>query len=160
MKPADAIDPQIKEAISQAVDKEPLARSFHMRLVDLELGYSKVEMDYDPGSMANMYNRAHGGAIFALIDEAFETASQTRGTIAVALNVNVTYVSSPDAATTMWAEAREISCTRKTATFEIKVTDENQNLIAACQAVVYRTGKPISPGQENEEIHPSQSSLK
>ncbi|MFP4034482.1 MAG: PaaI family thioesterase [Desulfovermiculus sp.] len=147
MYPADNIDPEIKTAIYQAVDKEPLAQSFHMRLVDLELGYSKVEMDYDPGSMANMYNRAHGGAVFALIDEAFETASQTRGTIAVALNVNVTYVSSPASTTTLTAEAREISCTRKTATFEIKVTDINHNIVAACQAVVYRTGKPISLGQ-------------
>ena len=146
MKPAETIDPLIKEAIYQAVDKEPLARSFHMRLVDLKLGYSTVEMDYDPDSMANMYNRAHGGAVFALIDEAFETASQTRGTIAVALNVNVTYVSSPDAATTLRAEAREISCTRKTATFQIQVTDKSQDLIATCQAVVYRTGKPISQG--------------
>ena len=146
MQPAESIDPQIKEVICQAVEKEPLARSYHMRLVDLELGYSKVEMVYDPGSMANMYGRAHGGAIFALIDEAFETASQTRGTIAVALNMNVTYISSPSAATTLWAEAREISCTRKTATFDIKVTDENQDLIATCQAVVYRTSKPISQG--------------
>lgn len=146
MNRPQVIDPTVRSTIYQAVDKEPLARSFQMQLVDLELGYSKVEMDYDPQSMANMYNRAHGGAIFALIDEAFETASQTRGTIAVALNMNVTYVSSPDAATTLRAEAREISCTRKTATFEIKVTDENQNLIASCQAVVYRTGKPISGG--------------
>jgi len=146
MQPAEAIDPQIKEAICQAVEKEPLARSYDMRLVDLELGYSRVEMVYDPGSMANMYGRAHGGAIFALIDQAFETASQTRGTIAVALNMNVTYISSPAAATTMWAEAREISCTRKTATFDIKVTDEKQDLIAVCQAVVYRTGKPIDLG--------------
>lgn len=146
MNRSQAIDPSVRTTIYELVDKEPLARSFHIRLVDLELGYSQVEMDYDPQSMANMYNRAHGGAIFALIDEAFETASQTRGTIAVALNMNVTFISSPDQATTLRAEAQEISCTRKTATFEIKATDKNQNLIASCQAVVYRTGKPISEG--------------
>ena len=33
--------------------------------------------------------------LFGLIDEAFETAGQTEGTVAVALNVSVTYVSSP-----------------------------------------------------------------
>ena len=67
-----------------------------MELVELDTGYSVVEMNYTPQLMSNIYERAHGGAIFALIDEAFETSCQTHGTIAVALNVNVTYVASPD----------------------------------------------------------------
>ena len=143
MNKADTIDPRIEKAIFQAVETEPLARCFTMRLVALELGYSRVEMPYDPESMANIYNRAHGGAVFSLIDEAFETASQTHGTIAVALNVNVTYISSPDQAVTLIAEARELSCTRRTANYDIKVTDIHGQLVATCQALAYRTGKPI-----------------
>ena len=50
----------------------------------LEDGYSVVHKIYEPENMANIYARAHGGAIYALIDEAFETAGQTDGTIAVA----------------------------------------------------------------------------
>ena len=90
------MDPKVKEAIYRAVEKEPFAQALNMELVELELGYSAVEMIYDPSSMNNIYDRAHGGAIFGLIDEAFEAACQTEGTIAVALNVNVTYVSSPN----------------------------------------------------------------
>ncbi|MFP4573868.1 MAG: PaaI family thioesterase [Desulfobacterales bacterium] len=139
----EKIDPGVKAAIYEAVEKEPLARTFGMRLLELGAGYSKVEMAYAPESMANIYERAHGGSIFALIDEAFETASQSSGTIAVALNVNVTYINSPSEAVTLCAEAREISCSRKTASYEIKVTDNRQQLIATCQAVAYRTGKPL-----------------
>ena len=65
--------------------------------------------------MNNIYARAHGGAIFALIDEAFETAGQTDGTIAVALNVNVTYVSSPEPGARLRGEAKRVSQTKKTA---------------------------------------------
>ena len=90
------MDQKVSDAIYAAVKKEPFAKVMKMNLVELELGYSAVEMIYDPANMDNIYARAHGGAVFALIDEAFETAGQTDGTIAVALNVNVTYTASPE----------------------------------------------------------------
>lgn len=137
------MDQAVKEAIFRAVRKEPFAQALKMELVALDEGYSAVEMAYDPAAMDNIYGRAHGGVIFALIDEAFETASQTHGTIAVALNVNVTYVTSPEAGVRLRAEAQEVSKTNKTAAYDIKVTDHKGQIIATCQALAFRTGKPI-----------------
>ena len=137
------MDHAVREAINRAVQKEPFARALDMELVALERGYSAVEMTYDPAAMDNIYARAHGGAIFALIDEAFETAGQTHGTIAVALNVNVTYVTSPQAGARLRAEAREVSRTKKTASYDIKVTDQDGQIIATCQAMAFCTGKTI-----------------
>jgi acyl-CoA thioesterase len=137
------MDKSVRKAIAQAVTREPFAQAMNMELVELEDGYSVVKMVYDPDRMDNIYNRAHGGAIYALIDEAFETAGQTDGTVAVALNVNVTYVSSPKPGVVLEAEARQISQSKKTAGYEIKVTDQDDSLIATCQALAYRTGKPI-----------------
>jgi acyl-CoA thioesterase len=137
------MDQDVRNAIYEAVKKEPFAKVMKMNLVELELGYSAVEMIYDPASMNNIYERAHGGALYALIDEAFETAGQTDGTIAVALNVNVTYVSSPKPGVKLRAEADKLSQTKKTASYDIRVTDEKDNLIATCSALAYRTGKPI-----------------
>ncbi|MGD8250706.1 MAG: PaaI family thioesterase [Desulfobacterales bacterium] len=104
---------------------------------------SAVEMIYDPDRMANLFGRIHGGAVFALIDEAFETACQTDGTVTVALNVNTTYIAAPDQRTRLRAEARRVAGTRKTATFDIRVTDDQNRLIATCQALAYRTGTPL-----------------
>jgi acyl-CoA thioesterase len=137
------MDPNVKSAIHRAVETEPFARLLNIELISLELGHSVVEMDYVPDQMDNIYQRAHGGAVFALIDEAFETAGQTGGTIAVALNVNVTYIASPEPGARLRAEAREVAGTRKTATYEIRVTDGDGELIATCQALAYRTGKSI-----------------
>ncbi|MBW1696987.1 MAG: PaaI family thioesterase [Deltaproteobacteria bacterium] len=133
----------VRDAIFKAVETEPFARQFKIRLVRLNDGYSEVEMTYEPERMDNIYRRAHGGAIFALIDEAFETAGQTDGTIAVALNVNVTYISSPKAGARLRATARLIGQSKKTASYEISVTDLDENIIATCQALAYRTGKQI-----------------
>ena len=137
------MDETVKKAIAQAVKREPFAQALKMELVDLEDGYSVVEMEYDPDKMDNIYNRAHGGAIYALIDEAFETAGQTDGTVAVALNVNVTYVSSPDPGAQLRAEARRVIRTKKTASYDIKVTDQTGQIVSLCQALAFRTGKPI-----------------
>ena len=137
------MDQEVKKAILRAVKKEPFARALNMELVKLEKGYSLVHMTYEPEKMNNIYDRAHGGALYALIDEAFETAGQTDGTVAVALNVNVTYVSSPQPGLQLRAEARRVSQTKKTVSYDIKVTDEKGNLIALCQALAFDTGKPI-----------------
>ena len=137
------MDQKVSNAIYEAVKNEPFTKVMQINLVELELGYSAVEMIYDPTHMNNIYERAHGGALYALIDEAFETAGQTDGTIAVALNVNVTYVSSPEPGVKLRAEAKRVSQTKKTASYDIRVTDEKNNLIATCSALAYRTGKPI-----------------
>jgi len=137
------MDQRVKQAIIEAVNREPFARALNIELKELELGHSVVQMSYEPEKMNNIYGRAHGGALFALIDEAFETAGQTDGTVAVALNVNVTYVSSPEPGLQLRAEANRVSRTRKTASYDIKVTDETGKLVALCQALAFDTGKPI-----------------
>ena len=134
---------KVREAIENAVKRETFAQALNMKLVALEDGYSVVEMIYTPENMNNMYDRAHGGALFGLIDEAFETAGQTKGTIAVALNVNITYVNSPKPGSRLRAEANRVSETQKTASFDIKITDQDGNIITTCQALAYQTGKPI-----------------
>ncbi len=137
------MEEEVVKAIHRAVEAEPFSQALNMRLVELKKGFSAVEMVYEPSSMDNIYRRAHGGAIFGLIDEAFETVSQVGGTIAVALNVNVTYITSPEPGTRLRAEACETSETKRTATYDINVTDESGELIASCKALAYRTGKPI-----------------
>ena len=137
------MEAKLRDALFRAVEKEPFAQAFNIALIELEQGYSVVEMKYDPDRMGNIYQHAHGGALFGLIDEAFEAACQTEGTIAVALNINVTYVTSPKAGARLRAVARQVSQTKKIASYDIKVTDETDTLIASCSALAYRTGKPI-----------------
>jgi len=133
---------KIRKAIFEQIAKEPFAQKFRLELVDLQEGYSRVAMTFTP-DMENIFGMAHGGALFSLIDTAFETACNSHGTVAVALNVNVTYVASPAPGSRVTAEAREFSRTRKTANYHITVTDDQQQLLASCQALAYRKGSPL-----------------
>lgn len=136
------MDDKVKEAIFKQVEREPFAQQLGLKLIDLDEGSSRVEMTFTR-DMENIFGLAHGGAIFALIDEAFETASNSHGTMAVALHMNITFVSSPTPGCKLMAEAKEFSRTLKTANYDIKVFDDHGHLIASCQALVYRKGKPL-----------------
>lgn len=131
------MDGEVIKAIRQRVASEPYARKLGLRLLRLEPGYALVEMDLRD-DMANIFDGTHGGAIFSLIDEAFEISCNTHGTVAVALNITVTYHRAPTKGAVLRAESKEIYRSRKTATYEIKVTEGDNSLIASCQALAYR----------------------
>jgi acyl-CoA thioesterase len=127
----------ITKAIRQRVDSEPYARKLGLKLLNLEPGYALVEMEVKE-DMANIFNMTHGGAIFSLVDEAFEISCNTHGTVAVALNMTISYHRPPIREGTLRAESREIHRSPKTATYDIKVTQGQGTLIASCQAMAYR----------------------
>jgi acyl-CoA thioesterase len=137
------MDEKVRKAITNAIKRETFAQELKMELVELEDGHSVVEMIYNPQKMNNMHDLAHGGALFGLMDEAFEMACHTTGTIAVALNINVTFVTSPKPGSKLRAEANQVSKTRKTASFDVKITDQQGNILTTCQALAYQTGKPL-----------------
>jgi len=137
------VDQKLRDAIFREVGREPFALTLGMELVELAEGFSAVEMTYDPAAMNNLFGRAHGGAIFSLVDEAFETVCQTVGQVTVALNVSLNYVATPESGARLRAEAREVSSTKRTASYDIRVSAAGGQLIAVCQALAYRTGKPL-----------------
>ena len=135
-------DQEIHKKLIERTRQEPYARLLSMEVKKIGKGYSLVEMRFTR-DMENIFGMAHGGAIYSLLDEAFQTAGNSEGTLAVALNTSVTYINSPEQGALLRAEAREVGLTRKTATYNITVTDERDRLIATCQALAYRKGVPL-----------------
>lgn len=136
------MDEKIRDAIIKQIEAEPFAKKFGIRLIDVREGYARTQMAFTP-DMENMFGMAHGGAIFSLIDAAFEVASNSHGTMAVALNMNINYLASPEKGAVLTAEATETNKTKKTAAYDIRATDNAGKLLASCQALVYRMDKPL-----------------
>ena len=124
-------------ALEQEAKKESFARKMNLKLRELKPGYAVVEMEPQQDIM-NIFGMTHGGAIFSLIDEAFQLSCNSPGQVAVALNVNVSYHKPPDISSRLKAISREINLSNKTATYEIRVYDEGDTLIASCVALAYR----------------------
>ena len=105
------MDPTIKEAMQRQVAREPFANKLGLKLIDVDEGYALIEMKCTK-EMENIFQMTHGGAIFTLIDEAFEISCNSHGTVAVALNGNSTYHKAPTPESTLRAEAKEVAISR------------------------------------------------
>ena len=131
------MDAEIIDAIKERVAEEAYAKKLGLILRKVKPGYALVEMAIND-DMGNIFDMAHGGAIFSLIDEAFEISCNTHGTVAVALSMTITYHRPPSRGSLLRAESKEIYRSTKTATYDIKVTEGEDLLIATCQALAYR----------------------
>lgn len=85
----------------------------------------------------NGVNIVHGGAIFTLADFAFAAVANSYGTVAVAINVSISYIKAATKGTLI-AEAKEISINPKIGTYTINVTDDDGDIIAVFQGLAYR----------------------
>jgi len=131
------MEDKILSSILRRASEEGYAKKMGMRAVALHPGHAVVEMTPSEAD-TNIFGMVHGGAIFSLMDEAFQLSCNSHGTVAVALSVHVVYHRPPDNHGSLRAESREIHRSRKTATYDIRVTDEKGGLISSCQATAYR----------------------
>jgi acyl-CoA thioesterase len=68
---------------------------------------------------------------------AFAAAANSHEEVAVAINASISYLKGVKAGT-LYAEAEEISNSRKISTYSIKITDASGQLIALFQGMAYK----------------------
>jgi len=107
-----------------------------IELLEVGAGYAKAKMEIDECHL-NGVNTVHGGAIFTLADLVFAVASNSHGTLAMAINVSISYVKAAIRGTLV-AEGEEVSCHPRLASYTIRVTDDEGDLVAIFQGMVYR----------------------
>ena len=113
-----------------------LARHLGIEILEVGKGWAKTRMDIKPHHL-NGVDMVHGGTIFTLADVAFAAAGNSHGTIAVAINVNISFIKAARGPT-LYAEAKEVACHPKLSNCSIKVTDEDGDLIATFEGLAYR----------------------
>ncbi len=133
----------IQKELLRRSKNEPFAKLLGLEAVEVSPGRAVVRMSAR-SDIGNIFGGIHGGALFSLIDEAFQLACNTYGILAVALNVSITYVAAPQEGATLEASAEELHKTNRTASYLCRIKEmESGKLIATAQALAYRTGKKI-----------------
>jgi acyl-CoA thioesterase len=126
--------------------RDKFAELAGIELLDVSPGRAKAKMTVGPQHL-NGVDIVHGGAVFTLADLVFAAASNSHGTVAVAINASISFIKASYAGATLFAEGREIACNPKLATYSIDVTNEAGDIIAVFQGMVYRK-KDSLPGTE------------
>lgn len=82
----------------------------------------------------------HGSTVFALADIVFAAASNSHGSLALALTVSINFLKATTEGAVLTAVAREENLTRKTGLYRLEVSDETDDLVAIAEGMVYIKG--------------------
>ena len=135
-----------------SVDLEKIRRYFELdrfatdngvRLEELRPGFAKAMLAVEEKHL-NSVGIIQGGAIFTLADLAFAAAMNAVGKTAVTITANLSLVKAVRTGT-LYAEAREISRSRRIATGSVQVTNEAAEIIATLQGTAYIKDEPFPP---------------
>jgi acyl-CoA thioesterase len=128
-------------SIQRFFKNDKFAERANIELVSVSPGQARAKMSLHPHHL-NGYGTVQGGAIFTLADFAFAAASNSHGTVAVAINVSITFMKAGTTGT-LWAEARELSRNFKLGSYTVEVKDDAGELVALFQGLVYRKSEKI-----------------
>ncbi len=129
------------EAIKHYFENDRFAAASGMRLLELRPGFAKTCLTVEERHLNNV-GTVQGGAIFTLADFAFGAASKTGGKVAVAVNTNLAFLKATRSGT-LYAEATEISRSRKLSVCTVQVTNEAGELVALFQGTAYIKEEPF-----------------
>jgi acyl-CoA thioesterase len=120
-------------------EHDRFARSLGIELLELAPGHSRVGMTLAP-DMVNGLGLPHGAAIFALADFAFAAACNSSGEAAVALSMDIHFLTSPEPGSRLEAQAEEVRSSRKTGLYRMAVIDAQGELVAELHGMAYHKG--------------------
>lgn len=118
-------------------ERDQFARHLGIELLALRPGYSRAQLALRP-HMLNGLGMPHGAVIFALADFAFAAAGNSHGQTAVALSMDVHFLTSPAPDACLACEAIEVRCGRRTALYRMTVTDAAGQPVAELHGLAYR----------------------
>lgn len=131
------------EAIKHHFENDRFAAACGMRLLEIRLGFAKTCLTVEDRHLNNV-GTVHGGAIFTLADFAFGAASKTGGKVAVAVSTNLSFLKATRSGT-LYAEAIEISRSRKLSVYTVQVTNDAGELVALFQGTAYIKDESFPP---------------
>ena len=131
--------------IKEFFKKDRYAVFSGVELLEVKSGYARAKMEIKDMHL-NAGNVVQGGAIFTLADLAFAAAVNAYGNLAMSIETSIRYFRGIGEGT-LFAEANILNIHPKLATFEVKVTNEANDLIAVFTATAYRknTSLPFDP---------------
>jgi len=138
------MEKKIYEKVKEYIySRDKLFEFLGAKVTDMGEGVAEVEMEVKETHL-NAANVCQGGVIFTLADLAFALASNSYGTLALAINANITYIKSAKVGEKLVAKAQEFHRGKNLATYHITVTKKDTGeKVAFFEGMVYRFDKPI-----------------
>lgn len=111
-----------------------------VEVLDVGPGTCRCRMLVRP-EMANGFGVAHGGIAFAFADSAFAFACNTQGRIAMSIENAISYPAPIRPGDVLVSEATEETGSGRLGFFSVRVTNQEEEIVALFRGVAYRTNE-------------------
>jgi acyl-CoA thioesterase len=135
---------EVVSRIRALAQRDPFMNAAGFTLDDCAPGYAVVKLIVQSHHL-NFNGTCHGGVVFALADTAFGLASNSHGIVAAGINAHITYSSPTREGDVLTATAREVTRTKRLATYYVEVARTDSEIAASFTGTVFILGKPHSP---------------
>ena len=131
------------ETAQYMLNQDAFSQWMGIKLVEIREKYCLIEMPVKQ-EMINGLKTVHGGITFSFADSALAFSSNNTNEASVALNCTINFTKAVKMGDILRAESVLISDTRKTGIYDIKITNQNQDLVAAFRGTVYKIDKKVT----------------
>lgn len=131
----------IDERLFDHLASDPFAAGLGVRLEEVRPGYARAVLEIAPRH-TNAHGALHGGVVIALADIVHAAASNSRGTVAVAVELHAELIGTAAVGGRLVCEGSELARTRRTGVYRIEVHAGDTH-VATCIGRVIRRDTPV-----------------
>lgn len=131
------------ETAQYILNQDEFSKWLGVSFLEIRENYCLIEMPIRK-EMINGLKTVHGGVTFSFAESALAFSSLNTKEAAVALNCTINFTKAVQLGDVLIAESRQISNTKKTAVYDIAITNQHKILVATFRGTVYKLGKNIT----------------
>ena len=130
------------QIVEDLLQKDPFSQWMGLKIISADEGDCKVQCKITE-TMLNGFDVVHGGIIFSLADSALAFSAATAGRVSLALDNSISFTKKAHIGDTLTAHSKALNLTFRTGLFDVKITNQSDELIASMKGTVYRTKEEI-----------------
>ena len=131
-----------QETAQYILNQDYFSQWIGVSLIEIRENYCLIEMPIRK-EMINGLKTVHGGVTFSFAESALAFSSNNTGNAAVALNCMISFTKAVRLGDTLIAESILMADTRKTAVYDITITNQHKVLVASFRGTVYKLEKKV-----------------
>lgn len=134
------MEPQ--KLLNAMLSQDKFSEWLGLQVIEVKEGYAKLQAKIRP-EMLNGVGTVHGGVTFAMADSAFAFSCNMYNNISVALDVHISFTKAGKEGDVFTIESHEVHSSKRTGVYDIKVTNQHDELVALFKGTCFRTGKQL-----------------
>jgi acyl-CoA thioesterase len=135
----------MNESVKKMLEHDRFSQWLGLNVESVTAGQARVSMTIKE-DMLNGFAVVHGGVLFALADSAFAFACNSRDNLSLALDAVVSFIKKASLGDVITAQVEEVHNGKTTGVYEVKLTNQKNELVAQFRGTAFRTGKSVIKG--------------